>query len=556
MHRDPYQLCPCGSGNKLKFCCADVAADMEKLERMLATNQPRMAVQGLEKLYETHPDSQWVRTLLASTLINEDRSEEAKKVLAGLLKQHPEQPFANVLYAHAAFNADGYPECKRAAHRALKHSTKAFPELVGTLTSAIADYFESIGAVLAARQYRVLSLQWAREDMQRELFEDLVALDGDNNVPYPLRSIRHPEPLNLPASEQGAERMAARYSAVGCWEEAADALEKLVATYPDNSALWYDIGLFRAWDADRVRAAEAFRKAAQTSDDFDRAVDCEVLAQLLERLDPHRGSSLRIKRFDVASVSQVLSRLDEAERIARLEDESRGAPPPQSGGPVGKYVILSRSVNHDENFSEWTWESVPLIEGRLTIFDRDDQSDQPAQAFVVGLEGEELDRAVDVWLTAVQGLAQPVEAPSTEEGGQGDLQATGHVPAEELPLRWSGYVPPGAPPEVSRRTIAQRWQTTIHEIWPNTPSAAMAGRTPRECIGDESSRVALAAALIVLDAYADCRGCLLPLDELREQFQIERPTPLPVDEQTNINLLTILQIQRLKPEDLSAEQFG
>ncbi len=552
MDRDPYDLCPCGSGNKLKFCCAEVAAEMEKLERLLANNQPRMALQGLEKLYETHPDSQWVRTLLASTLINEDRSDEAKKLLAGLLKQHPQQPFANVLYALSAFSADGYPASKRAVHRALKHSTAAFPELVGTLTSAVSSHFESTGAVMAARQYLVLSLRLAREEMQRELFEALIELDGDTTVPYPLRSVRHPEEIEYAGDDQDAVRLAARYSAVGCWQEAADALEPLTEVHGEDAALWHNIGLYRAWDDDPSRAAGAFHKAAQTCDDFDRAVEHEILAQLLERADPDRGRRMRLSRFDVSSVSQILTRLDEADQFARLDDPSGADPQSQSEGPAGRYVILSRPFNDDEDFDAWTWESVPLIEGRLTIFDRDDQSDQPSQAFLVSLEGSELDQSVETLMQVAGELMEPV--PSDDER-ESEIELTGHVSPEELPLRWSAFIPPSAPMEVGRRTSEQRWQHVINEVWPNTPSEALDGRTPLECAGDDERRVALAAALAVLDTFADSRSYLLALGDLRERFQIDPPAPLEFDENTNINLLSVPQIQRLRPEQLSSEQL-
>lgn len=551
MDRDPYQLCPCGSGNKLKFCCAEVATEMEKIERLLANNQPRMALQGLEKLHEIHPDSQWVRTLLAVALLNEERGDEAKKLLAGLLKQHPEQPFANVLYALCALRTDGYPEAKKAVHRAFKHSTSAFPHHVGTLTTALSEHFEASASMMAARQYLVLSLKLADEDTRPDLLEALIELDGDVTVPYPLRSVRQPDDLDHLAQEAQSVRLAARYAAVGCYEEAADVLEKLIPAHESDTALWYNLGLYRAWDADHRRAAAAFHKASQTSTDFDRAVECEVLAQLLERSDPDRGRRMQIRRFDLASVSQILSRLDEAERVARLDDRAVAGQSGEAGAPVALFAILNRSLGRDENYSEWTWESAPLIEGRLTVFDRDDQSDQPAQAFLVGLEGEELDRASEVLLSVTDGLVEP----AGEDGDEAEPIISGYIHPEELPLRFASFVPPAAPAEVGRRIAQQRWQQVISEIWPNTPSDSLNGRTPLECLADESSRVALAASLIVLDTYAQSRGYLLPLDELRQRFQIAPPTPITPTSRTNINLLTLLQIERLNRDQLSQEQF-
>ncbi len=549
MDRDPYELCPCGSGNKLKFCCADVATEMEKIERLLANNQPRMALQGLEKFFESHPDSQWVRTLLASTLINEDRADEAKRILAPLLKEHPQQPFANVLYALSSFNADGYPDCKRAIHRAFKQSTGGFPHLVGMLATAVANHFESTGAIMGARQHRVLSLKLARDDHRRELFEDLVALDSESSIPYPLRSVHNPVEIKVEGDDAQTVKLAARFASVGCWAEAADQLETLLPSHGDDPDLCYTLGLYRAWDGDNPRAVEAFRKASNRYEDFDTAVDCEVLAQLLERSDPTRGYRMRLKRFDVESVGQVLSKLDQDDRVARLEDTPEGQ---DGGGPAGRYVLLDRPLKDDEDFSSWSVDSVPLIEGRLTIFDRDDQADQPAQAFLVGLEGAELDRAIKTFLDVADTLAKPV---SQEEDERPETDLTGHVSPEELPLRWSGYVPPSAPTVVARKTAEDRWQQVVNEIWPNTPCQALNGRSPLEAAGDKDAKVALAAALIVFDAYADTRNYMLDLDDLRDRYQIDPPTPFEIDDETNVNALTITQIHRVQSSDLPQEQL-
>ena len=37
---DPYSFCPCGSGKKLKFCCQDMATEMQRIHEMLEGNEP------------------------------------------------------------------------------------------------------------------------------------------------------------------------------------------------------------------------------------------------------------------------------------------------------------------------------------------------------------------------------------------------------------------------------------------------------------------------------------------------------------------------------------
>src|SRR5690606_26233978 len=321
-----------------------------------------------------------------------------------------------------------------------------FPELVGTLASALAEAMLNEGQVLAARQYLVLAMRQAREEQRRILFEDLMELDGDTTIPYPLRGVRVPLEFETTPADEKQARLAARLAAVGCFDEAADALEQIAQARPDDPRLWHNVGLYRAWDGNSSAAVEAFRKAAGLFDDHALAVECELLAQCLEQGDPRRGTPLRLRRFDIHSVSQLLSRLDEAERFARTD---RDQPQRDSSAPAARYVFLSRALRPDEAWRDWNWQSVPLIEGRITIFDADPQSDQPAQAFLVGLEGEALTRAVEAF---EQAAGELVQAAAADEDDEPDSDVTGHIPEFELPLRWSGFVPAEAPGEVARRT--------------------------------------------------------------------------------------------------------
>jgi tetratricopeptide (TPR) repeat protein len=554
MARDPYDLCPCGSGNKLKFCCADVAADMERVERLLGNNQPHMAIQAMEKLREAHPENQWVAICLASTLINDERPADAKAVLKPILKQHPEQPFANVLYALASFNADGYPTCKRAAHRAFKQSTQAFGDLVGTLANAVAESMLSEGKVMAARQYLVIALRLCNEAHRRLLFEDLMELDGDTTTPYPLRGVRHPLEFDSSGDAEKPARLAARLATVGCFDEAADMLQTIADAHPDDPNVWYNIGLFRVWDGDHPAAVDAFRKAAGLFENHEQAVECELLAQCLELGDSSRGTPLRLRRFNLKSVAQMLSRLDEADRFARV-DRDQQTTSRDASAPEARYVFLSRALEPEESYREWTWQSVPLIEGRITVFDADTQGEQPAQAFLVGLEGEELDRATEAFEQVVGELVEAVQPEADADAGP-DSDITGFIPEFEVPLRWSGFVPPQAPGEVARQTARQRWEAVVEEIWPNQPHPALGDRSPLQAAGDESVRVALEASLMLFDAYADARNYMLPLDRLRERLSLPAIEPLTIDERIHLNSLSTVQVHRLNVAELTSEQFS
>ena len=52
---DPYAICPCGSGKKLKFCCSDLVGEIEKIHRMIEGEQPRAALRHVDQTLATHP---------------------------------------------------------------------------------------------------------------------------------------------------------------------------------------------------------------------------------------------------------------------------------------------------------------------------------------------------------------------------------------------------------------------------------------------------------------------------------------------------------------------
>ena len=86
---DVYDLCPCGSGKKLKFCCAGIIDEMTKINRLQANDQPRQALASIEKIEKSNPDNPWVGTVHAEILLSLGQVDEAQARLEHLLKQHP-----------------------------------------------------------------------------------------------------------------------------------------------------------------------------------------------------------------------------------------------------------------------------------------------------------------------------------------------------------------------------------------------------------------------------------------------------------------------------------
>ena len=126
MSLNPYDPCACGSGKKLKFCCLNIADEMDRIVRLSTGNQPHVALQQLETLARKFPENPWVGTTRAIILLEQGEASTARDVLRALIEHQPDHEFVIVLLAAALFQADGFDAAKKAIHRAFQKSAKKY----------------------------------------------------------------------------------------------------------------------------------------------------------------------------------------------------------------------------------------------------------------------------------------------------------------------------------------------------------------------------------------------------------------------------------------------
>ena len=542
---DPYAPCPCGSGKKVKFCCQPILPEMEKIERLLDSNRPHMALQQLEKLDQAHPGNPWVVTRQALTYVNDQQPGEAERVLRPFLKANPDHALANVLYGVSAFNHHGYPEAKKAVHRAFRKGAAQESSLVSSLAATIAGWYLSDGRYMAARQHMALALRMGNPEQRKQAFSALLELDGDPGVSYPLRGAHQAPAYTGPESHRDQARKAQQLSIVGCWQEGAEQLAAIGEVDNESAELWHLVGLFRVWDGLDEEGAEALHKAADRYQDFEQAVECETLAQLLELYEPERARKMRVRRYRLESVSRLLTQLDANPRCVRID--RRPDEEPTGGDPAARYVVLDRPAS---DIAEAGPETTPKMLARLAVFDKGDEDDAPAQAFLSGLEGEPLETATRIFLDAAGGLAA-----HEAMGDDPNDDVTGLVPEEQVGLFQNFYFPAGLRGAVRRTIQQQEWEHLLSERWPNTPLRALGGQTPQQAASDPELKVPLAAAIQLLDVFCASRSYILSVNSMREKFGLPPVSTLTVDEKSNLNTLSFMQLQRLDLSALSNEQL-
>src|SRR5262249_26314147 len=113
---DPYSPCPGGIDKKIKFCCADLVTELDKIQRMLEGDQRAAClehIEGLEARYLDRACLLSIKTMLQAQLGQE---EGAQATLARFIEKHPANPVA--LAEQATFKAGR--EGGRAAIRLLQ----------------------------------------------------------------------------------------------------------------------------------------------------------------------------------------------------------------------------------------------------------------------------------------------------------------------------------------------------------------------------------------------------------------------------------------------------
>ncbi len=94
MSIDRYSSCPGGTGKKIKFCCADLVSDLDKVQRMIVGRQQVSCLELINQLDATHPN----RACLLASKFSLEQSlggrQASLPTLKRFLEHHPNNPIA------------------------------------------------------------------------------------------------------------------------------------------------------------------------------------------------------------------------------------------------------------------------------------------------------------------------------------------------------------------------------------------------------------------------------------------------------------------------------
>ncbi|MBI1312250.1 hypothetical protein GC176_13255 [bacterium] len=551
---DVYSPCPCGSGKKVKFCCGDALKEMDRVARLHENQQIELALQALDKIAEKAPDAPIVPITRAQLLMEEQRFDEAESTMREFLKDNPNSGTGNGLLAYARFLDVGFHEAKPEIYRAFQVCPATAPDLIGSLAAQIAEEVYRSSS-MSAREHTALALRLSTDARERQaLFQQLMTIDGAPEIPYPMRGPHQLTPIEPTEEIEKDLKTAVRMSTLGCWEIAVKLFEKIAEQLPGNWAVWKNIGLCYAWDTDHVGAALALHKAALLAMDvnYEVAVECETLAQLLELPQVEDQIKINAARFRLDSTSASLSRLDDCDRLERLQNP----PDQEQKNPkvVGRYLALDKPApDIDVPVSD---DNVPIVLAEISVFDLATQDGSRGVLSVIGSDDDDRARAITLIQETLGAQLLPPEEGETEDG-KAYVESPVRLMLKELAgAQEKEYY--GVRIDISTRRDMARQNAVrfVTETWANTPLNRLGGKTPREAATEDSLRIKLAAAVHVLEAVSDVAMLYVDMTAFRQSLNIAPEKQIEVTDDLSLNSLSVMESHRLPIEKLSDEQLA
>lgn len=534
MANDPYAACLCGSGKKLKFCCQDILADMQRIEQ-LRDNQPDVAEKHLRALYESHPDKDVLAIELAGLLQEMGQQDDARELCIEFLRRQPDEPRVIVLLADLTMQSEGFNGARRLIHRAIQLAQPAHYQGIAMLLASISDEVFRAGNPASAYAHLRRSIQFAPPELQSSLMMLLSSWTTQITDYFPLLGSLELLEVEVGADHQDTAQRARRLSDLGCWEPSAILYSRLIKEEPDNGPLWYNLGLFYLWDDCLAQAAAALHKAATLLDDFDTAVEAETLAVLLDlEVSDDRICTMECSR-PVERPRELSTRLNESDRICLSTPDSQLNSTEMSQDHLRVFADVPRAADGGQ-------EEMGAVIVTANI------DGEPTQHVVtVTAEESKLD---DVWQVVLEAAGDGIDR---EQDTTEPMIATS-VPTSFADFDWNVHFEPTLPAKKIREAVEGRIAASV-DAWLQRPQPHLNDQSPLQASENPDQKVQTAASVIVLYSIAQRLNHEIPLSDLRSRLNVATPGERAIEPDQSIEGVPLLHYAQLSMSGLTDSQL-
>jgi tetratricopeptide (TPR) repeat protein len=283
MSHNPYELCPCGSGKKFKWCCQELYSHIERAFDLFFSEQQDAALKLLDELAETHPNNAEVWGRKAEILLELGQVEAAEAALDKALAVNPNYAFAYFLRGilrHQEGELIGALHLYRQAARLLSPLTR---HLFAEVYNGILRCELALGHPIAARAALDIAQRYAPSDPTLQEAEQRFFQPPATMLPELARTPRN----YLPLSEGGDAgrvqvwQQARQAASEGRLTEALALFQRLAAEDEQDAAAWYNLGLCLAQLGENVSAVEALDRYVALTESDEDAAEAWALAEVL-----------------------------------------------------------------------------------------------------------------------------------------------------------------------------------------------------------------------------------------------------------------------------------
>jgi tetratricopeptide (TPR) repeat protein len=539
MTLDQYELCPCGSSKKIKFCCSrDILHELERLQKMIQGGQRLAALEKIDSLMEKHPERPSLLSIKADLQIELNEPGKAQETISTWRRVQPDNPGALATQSILAWMHE------RNLQKAMGLLQDSYELANRTVTARMYEATMAFATVLLnSRQYLAAKghLQFAlaiTDGKDERCAATMMRLNQDRRVPLLLR-----EPLTLEACPPNVTWRIEFESAVseiaqGRWRKGAKILSDMSKRILDAPAILMNLAIVSGWLADNEQASKAFREYSQIRDvPLDRRVHAAALAQELAPLSDAASETVQVA-YAIEQADEVLERCAAHKRLMSLPVEgnlvlAEGTPPPKA-----LYRVLSQEMPQGADLQV---ADVPEVLGVVLLFGK--QTDKSAQLVVEGLKA----KSAAVLEVCQEVVGAPLGSPVSEK-----KLGAASWPMAELFGDWQ--VPTTMPYDKHQRMLRELQQQSIMQRWPNTPGPMLDGKTPREAAGDSKYTVPILANLLSLSLMCDSLDIAIDAGSLRRDLNLPE-LPAVVVEDDSLEKIPAHRFSELNVPSLNDEQL-
>jgi tetratricopeptide (TPR) repeat protein len=542
MALDPYSICPCGSGKKIKFCCSkDIIAELGKIMRAIEGDQRAAALDQINKAIKEKGERESLLGLKANLQIALGEVAAAEPTIEKLAKAVPHNPVALALTAVVEATKEHPEAAVEKLQQALESVDEHMPHAVYSAIGVVAHALIASGNVLAARGHLMMQAALAGENDTTPL-RLLMQMNASPHLPVLLKEDFVFAECPPDAPWRGEFSAAMNSGRRGAWLAACESLTSLSEKVPGQPAIIRNIAILRGSLGQLDQAIAKWREFASLEDvPLDDAVEAEALAQLLDKSQAGETVDELTLTYPIHDADKLLEQLIANRRVENMPIDLHELADEDSPPPRGAFYLLDREL--PETGAELVREHIPLVLGEMYVYGR--ETDREARLEFA------LERSPD--------LGERKQALS-ELAGQllGELdkeEITGEVPAHAAALSWQWRLPDDTPPQRRKSLMEEQHREMLLQRWPTVPHPALGGKSPRDAADDPVAKVPVLAAILVLELTAEeANQAAFDFNELRTKLQLPRREPLSAAQidirSLPVTRFAVLDVEGLKDDDL------